>query len=177
MEVITNYPIVVTNSTAQSNSEFRRTYSAANGGDVPPTNTMDVITDYPIVRTNSMDQSESEYRRTYSAAFGDGWLTTAAGRERRRKRREERQRTGNTFGQKVGKFAQSDLGKGLLGGILGGAAGAGAGAETMDMSTLPPPPPEGMSKGLKIGLIVGGVAVVGLVAYLMLRKKNKVAVK
>lgn len=31
---------------------------------------------------------------------------------------------------------------------------------------------KGMSKGMKIGLIVGGVAVVGLAAYLMLRKKK-----
>jgi hypothetical protein len=175
MEVITKYPIVLTKSAAQSEAAYRRTYSAANGGDVLPSGSMDVITSYPIVRTDSNAQSESEYRRTYSAAFGDGWLTTAAGRERRRKRREARQKSGNTFGQKLGKFAQSDVGKGLLGGILGG--GAAAGAETMDMSTLPPPPPEGMSKGLKIGLIVGGVAVVGLVAYLMLRKKPKVAVK
>jgi hypothetical protein len=169
MEVITSYPIVVTNSTAQTNSEYRGTYSAADGGDVPSTNAMDVVTDYPIVRTNSNAQSNSEFRRTYSAAFGDGWLTTAAGRARRAKRRKERQRTGNTLGAKVGKFAQSDLGKGLLGKVLGGG-GDETGFKT-DMSTLPSTEPEGMSSGMKIGLIVGGVAILGLGAYFLMRKK------
>lgn len=171
MEVITSYPIVVTNSTAESETEYRRTFSGADGGDVPPTGTMDVITDYPIVNTNSDSQSRSEYRRTYSGAFGDGWLTSAAGRERRRKRRAERQRTGNTFGDKVKKFAGSDLGKGLLGKVIGGG-GDGMGTPS-DMGALPPiDEPKGMSKGMKIGLIAGGVAVLGLGAWLLLRKKK-----
>ena len=131
---------------------------------------MDVITSYPIVNTDSNAQSIAEYRGTYSAAFGDGWLTTAAGRERRAKRRKERQRTGNTLGAKVGKFAQSDLGKGLLGKVLGGG-GDGAGVTT-DMTTLPSTEPEGMSKGMKIGLIVGGVAILGLGAYFLLGNKG-----
>jgi hypothetical protein len=130
---------------------------------------MDVVTNYPIVRTNSNAQSNSEFRRTYSAAFGDGWLTTAAGRARRAKRRKERQRTGNTLGAKVGKFAQSDLGKGLLGKVLGGS-GDETGFKT-DMSTLPSTEPEGMSMGMKIGLAVGGVAILGLGAYFLMRKK------
>jgi len=57
----------------------------------------------------------------------------------------------------------------LLGNVLGGGAGAA------DASTLPPmeePPKKGMSKGLKIGLIVGGVAILGLGAFLLLRKKK-----
>jgi hypothetical protein len=36
----------------------------------------------------------------------------------------------------------------------------------------PPPPPKEMSVGLKIGLIVGGVAVVGAVLYFLLRDKK-----
>jgi hypothetical protein len=36
----------------------------------------------------------------------------------------------------------------------------------------PPPPPKGMSKGLKIGLIVGGVVVVGVVLYFLLRSNK-----
>jgi hypothetical protein len=171
MEVITQYPIIITNSAAQSESEYRRTYSAAEGGDVSSIGTMDVITDYPIVHTDSNAQSKAEYRRTYSAAFGDGWLTTAAGRERRRKRREERQKSGNTFGQKVGKFAQSDLGKGLLGKVLGGG-GDGTGTPS-DLSAMPlDEPKEGMSKGMKIGLIVGGLAILGVGAYFLLSKKG-----
>jgi hypothetical protein len=168
MEVITKYPIVVTNSTAQSDSEYRSTYSGADGGDVPPTGAMDVLTSYPIVRTNSTEQTKSEYRRTYSAAFGDGWLTTAAGRERRRKRRAERKRTGNTFGDKIKKFTSSDLGKGLLGKIGGGGDGMGT---STDMSLPPMEEPKGMSNGMKIGLIVGGVAILGIGAYFLLKKK------
>lgn len=168
MEVITKYPIVVTNSTAESDSEYRGTYSGANGGDVPPTGAMDVLTSYPIVRTNSTEQTKSEYRRTYSAAFGDGWLTTAAGRERRRKRRAERKRTGNTFGDKIKKFTSSDLGQGLLGKIGGGGDGMGT---STDMSLTPMEEPKGMSNGMKIGLVVGGVAILGIGAYFLLRKK------
>lgn len=168
MEVITKYPIVVTNSTAKSESEYRSTYSGADGGDVPPTGTMDVLTNYPIVRTNSTAQSKSEYRSTYSAAFGDGWLTTAAGRERRRKRREERKRSGNTLGDKVNKFVQSDLGKGILGKIGGGGDGMGT---STDMSLPLEEPPKEMSTGMKIGLVVGGVAILGIGAYFLLRKK------
>lgn len=46
--------------------------------------------------------------------------------------------------------------------------------------TLPPPPPpaqkqeeQGLSKNVKIGLIVGGVVVVGVVLYLLLKGDNK----
>jgi hypothetical protein len=170
MEVKTKYPIVISTSDAQSKSFYRRTYSAADGGNMVG-GTMEVVTSYPIVYTDSNAQSKSEYRRTYSAAFGDGWLTTAAGRERRRKRREERQKSGTTFGDKVRNVAQSDVAKGLLGGILGGGGGSGA----YDASAMPltdEPPKEGMSKGMKIGLIVGGVAILGLGAFLLLRKKG-----
>ena len=181
MEVITKYPIIVTNSAAQSDSVYERTYSAANGGDVLPTGTMDVVTKYPIVRTNSEAQTMDEYDRTYSAVFG--FLSSPAGRLRRKKRRDARQnkraenkRTGNTFGNKVKNFAQSDLGKGLLGKAIGGG-GDGMGAP-VDMGAIPPieEPPKGMSTGMKIGLIVGGVAILGLAAYFLLRKKGGSAV-
>jgi len=38
---------------------------------------------------------------------------------------------------------------------------------------LTPEAPKGMSKGLKIGLIVGGIVVIGAVAFFIIRKKNK----
>lgn len=175
MEVITKYPIVVTNSSAQSDAVYQSTWSGADGGDVPASGTMDVITDYPIVRTDSNAQSKSEYRGTYSAAFGD-FLSSPAGRERRAKRkakrqstRGEKQKSGTTFGDKVRTFAKSDLAKGILGKVLGGGEDAGA----METGALPPmEEPKGMSKGLKIGLIVGGVVVVGLGAWLLLRNKG-----
>jgi len=177
MKVVTKYPIVTSNSDAQTESYYRGTYSAAEG-ELPLYGEMEVITNYPIIRTNSNAQSKDVYRSTYSAAFGDGWLTSAAGRERRRKRREarqskkaENQRTGNTFGNKIGKFAQSDLGKGLLGKVIGGGGDAmGESVDTgLPMAELPP---EGMSTGMKIGLIVGGVAILGVAAYFLLGKKS-----
>ena len=181
MEVITKYPIIVTNSSEQSDDVYHRTYSAADGGDVLPTGTMDVVTKYPIVRTNSEAQTLDEYERTYSAAFGD-FLSSPAGRLRRKKRREarqnkraERKRTGNTFGDKVKKFAGSNLGQGLLGKLSGVGDGMGAPVD-MGMPMTELPPPTGMSKGLKIGLIVGGVAILGLAAYFLLRKKGGSAV-
>jgi hypothetical protein len=52
-------------------------------------------------------------------------------------------------------------------GALGG--GAGQGSQVQSMQQAPPPPPKGMSKGLKIGLIVGGsvlaLAVIGFIIY------------
>lgn len=52
-------------------------------------------------------------------------------------------------------------------GALGG--GAGQGSQVQSMEQAPPPPPKGMSKGLKIGLIVGGsvlaLAVIGFIIY------------
>ena len=169
MELITKYPIRTSKSNAQSESFYRSTYSGADGDTMTAGGTMQVKTSYPIVYTKSNAQSLDEYRGTYSAAFGDGWLTTAAGRERRRKRRAERKRTGNTFGDKVKKFAGSSLGQGLLGKIGGGGDGMGT---STDMGMMPPmEEPKGMSSGMKIGLIVGGVAILGLGAWLMLRKK------
>jgi hypothetical protein len=169
MDVITKYPIRKSNSVAQSKSFYRSTYSGADGDLLKVGGAMEVKTSYPIVYTTSNSQSKDEYRGTYSGAFGDGWLTTAAGRERRAKRRAERQRTGNTFGNKIGKFAQSDLGKGLLGKLGGGGDGMGAPVDTgLPMAELPP---EGMSTGMKIGLAVGGVAVLGIAAYFLMRKK------
>jgi hypothetical protein len=35
----------------------------------------------------------------------------------------------------------------------------------------PPPPPKGLSTGAKIGIAVGGVAVLGLIIYLVTKKK------
>jgi hypothetical protein len=46
--------------------------------------------------------------------------------------------------------------------------------QNMPVDLPPPPPPveqKGMSQGVKIALIVGGVAVVGVVLYLLLRNK------
>lgn len=155
MEVITRYPIVISRNDAQTNSDFRSTYSAANG--------MDVITDYPIVISNSSKESEDDYRSTYSAATGS----------ERRARRRSRQAKGQGFGQKLKKGFQNLAQSGVLQSILGaGAVGAGAGAGA-DLPPSDSPDGGGMSKGAKTALIVGGVIVVGVGAWLLLRKKKK----
>jgi hypothetical protein len=167
MKIITKYPIITTDSAAKTNAVYNRTYSAADG-------TMEVKTKYPIVRTNSQAETMDEYERTYSAIFGD--IFSPAGRERRRKRRKERQkrrtenkRTGNTFGDKVKKFAGSNLGQGLLGGV--GTLGMGAPTDMGTMPIMDEPPKKGMSTGMIIGIVVG-VAALGLGAYFLLRKKG-----
>jgi hypothetical protein len=165
MEVLTDYPIVYTDSNAQSISEYRRTYSAADG-EVVPSNTMVVSTKYPIVVTDSTAQSDSEYRATYSAAIGD-WFSPAA-KARRQKARDKRRSEGKTFGARLGNFAKTDLGKSLVGKLTGNQ-GDQTGA--IDTSYVPTTEPEGMSKGMKIGLVVGGVAILGLGAWLLMRKK------
>ena len=73
--------------------------------------------------------------------------------------------------------AKNLVGSGKVQGFLGkaqnvlGALGQGTGqldTQVQPMAT-PPPPPTGMSRGLKIGLIVGGsvlaLAIIGLVIY------------
>ena len=44
---------------------------------------------------------------------------------------------------------------------------------TLKSASAPAPESKGMSKPLKIGLIVGGVVVVGVVVFLLIRKKRK----
>jgi len=51
---------------------------------------------------------------------------------------------------------------------------SGGGTKAQDTNaTPPPPPPQGMSKGAKVGLAIGGLVVVGLVIFLVARKKKK----
>jgi hypothetical protein len=73
--------------------------------------------------------------------------------------------------------AKNLVGSGKVQGFLGtaqnvlGALGQGAAQPNIQTQPMvaPPPPPTGMSRGLKIGLIVGGsvlaLALVGLVIY------------
>ena len=79
------------------------------------------------------------------------------------------------FGEKVGIGA---TGGGFLGkaqGLLGGLGGQQQQQQQAPPPPPPPPPPpKGMSKGLKIGLIVGGsvlvLAIIGVVIY---KSRNK----
>ena len=75
------------------------------------------------------------------------------------------------FGEKVGIGA---TGGGFLGKAQGLLGGLGGQQQQQQQAPPPPPPPKGMSKGLKIGLIVGGsvlvLAVIGVVIY---KSKNK----
>lgn len=57
-------------------------------------------------------------------------------------------------------------------GALGGGAGQGQ-VQSMEQAP-PPPPPKGMSKGLKIGLIVGGsVILLSIVGFIIYKSKKK----
>ena len=68
---------------------------------------------------------------------------------------------------------QGFLGKaqGVLGALSGGATAQDSQVQPV---VTPPPPPKGMSKGLKIGLIVGGsVILLSVVGFLIYKSKKK----
>jgi len=159
MIVKTKYPIVVTDSTKQSDAQFRRTYSGADGA---MGGGMEVITDYPIVVTDSSKQSEDEYRGTYSAVTG----------AERRAKRAARQAKGQGFGQKLKRGFQNLAQSGALQALIGGAA-AGSAVGAMDNSSLPPADdqPKGLSKGAKIGIAVGALAIIGGAIWYFTKKK------
>jgi len=92
-------------------------------------------------------------------------------------KKARRTKTGNRFQSALRKADESGLlqaGKNLL---LGqGGAGSGAGMGSNDMPPPPPPPPvedKKMKPALKWGLIIGGLAVVGVIAYMVIKKKAK----
>lgn len=87
---------------------------------------------------------------------------------------KKKKKTRTTFGTKVKKFIGNlkdsgavDLAKRLIDKKL---AGNEPDLPPMDMLP-PPPPPKGLSMGAKIGIGVGIAAVLGVGAYLMLKKK------
>ena len=64
-------------------------------------------------------------------------------------------------------------GKNLLLGQGGAGTGTGTGTGTGEFTPPPPPAPEPkkMKPALKWGLIIGGLAVVGTIVYMVLKKK------
>jgi hypothetical protein len=94
----------------------------------------------------------------YSNAIGDGSL---------------RGKVQGFIDKQKGEGGILDKAKGLVGGYLKNAQQQG---QTQTAPTLPPTPtkPKGMSKNLKIGLIVGGsLLVVGIIAVIIIKAKNK----
>lgn len=156
MNVITKYPIVVSGSDAQTESDYRRTYAGFNG--------LEVKTKYPIVTSTSDAETESDYMRTYSAASGSV----------RRARRASRRRKGQGFGQRLKKGASSLLNNPFVQNVLGqklGLGNQGGGSPTSSDSYTPEPEKRGLSTGAKIGIGVGIVAVIGVAAYFLTKKK------
>jgi hypothetical protein len=124
---------------------------------------MNVITKYPIVLSGSDAESAADYRGTYSGFFGSGAV--------RRARQKSRQKRGDTFIDRVGKGAKKLMGNPLVQGLLGGRGNQGDGGGYSEPSYTPEPTKEGLSTGAKIGIGVGIIAVVGIGAYLLTRKK------
>jgi hypothetical protein len=81
-----------------------------------------------------------------------------------------------TFGDWVDTAQQAGWIDGAIG-LIGGAIknrkdkNDGGGGGGYGDYPPPPPPPEGLSRGAKIGIGVGALAVVGVVIYLVMRKK------
>ena len=80
------------------------------------------------------------------------------------------------FGKKAKQFG-GEAGKDIVGSLLG--KGTQQPTAPAQVTTTPPPPPpkKGMSKGLKIGLIVGGsllvLTIIGVVIYKSRKAKGK----
>ena len=144
---------------------------------------MNIITSNPII--DEADFNEDDY---YSNLFGK------KAKSRRSKRRTDRtqkkatrSRSGGGFLDKLSsgaqKIAQSGIldafGQGGTGGVNDGTGGFndGMGATGNDFIPLPPPPPTGMSKGVKIALGVGIAAALGVGIYFLVKKGKKTAKK
>ena len=155
MNVITKYPIVLSGSNSQTKSDYKRTYAAFNG--------MEVITKYPIVASTSDAETESDYRGTYSAASGSV----------RRARRSARRARGEGFGQRLKKGAQKVLSNPFIQNVLAQKLGGSGEMASDQISEMPQADvtKKGLSKGAKIGIGVGVVAVIGVAAYFLTRKK------
>lgn len=121
---------------------------------------MKVLTDNPIIFENKE-----------SSNFGGG-------KERRSKRRTERKGKDLLDKSKGGiNKAQEGLNKAQnlinsLGGILG--ANSNEQDRGADVQYVEPTKEnKSLSKGAKIGIAIGGVTVVGLIIFLIIRSKNK----
>ncbi len=98
----------------------------------------------------------------YSNAFGDGSFL-----EKARNFTQKQGGEGGVLEKIKGVASRGQGGINTVGSILG--SGQQQQQAPQYTPPPPPPPPKGMSKGLKIGLIVGGsvlvLAIVGLVIY------------
>lgn len=95
-------------------------------------------------------------------------------------KKARRTKTGNRLQGALRKADESGLlqaGKNLLLGQGGAGTGTGTGAGTGTAEFNPPTPtptePTKMKPALKWGLIIGGIAVVGTIVYMVLKKKVK----
>ena len=94
-------------------------------------------------------------------------------------KKARRTKTGNRLQGALRKADESGLlqaGKNLLLGQGGAGTGTGTGTGTGELPPPPPPPapePKKMKPALKWGLIIGGLAVVGTIVYMVLKKKAK----
>jgi ATPase subunit of ABC transporter with duplicated ATPase domains len=134
---------------------------------------MNVITKYPIVASNSDAETIDQYRSTYS-----GFASSAVRRarqNRRRKSREKRRERGETFGQRFKQGAQKVLNNPFVQNVLAQKLGMGTEAQTSPTaidSASETKTSEGLSKGAKIGIAIGAVAIIGAIVYFVTKKKK-----
>ena len=77
----------------------------------------------------------------------------------------------NSFKKKTGTLsALGDIASGILGSLLGGGKSKSS-TDTTTERVYVPDDDEGLSTGAKIGIGVGALAVVGVVVFLIIRKK------
>lgn len=101
---------------------------------------------------------KTQYPIIYSNAIGDGSLKA---------------KVKGFIDKQKGEGGIVEKAKSLVGGYLKGGKQDTV-AQPIPASTPPPAPTKGMSKKVKIGLIVGGaILVLGIIAVVVIKSKNK----
>jgi hypothetical protein len=164
MNVLTKYPIVVSGSDAETQSDYRRTYAGFNG--------LSVQTKYPIVTSTSDAETLSDYRSTYSA-YND----SPPPRRRRSGSRRSSSRN-QSFGRRTEAFFDRALRNPFVQKVLGQKLGVETGETAPTGPSLPvedyktEETKKGLSTGAKVAIGIGVVAVIGVAAYFLLKKKK-----
>jgi hypothetical protein len=112
---------------------------------------MKIITAYPVIENGKVISNNfTTNTMNYSSAEGDKKMDW------------------NALLKKGADLIGSGKVSGAIQALRGGRRTRPASAP---MPPPPPPPPTGLSTGAKIGIAVGGVAVLGLIVYLATKKK------
>jgi hypothetical protein len=129
---------------------------------------MNIITNNPVM--SQTDWEDEDYNiEDYSNA------SSSSRKARRSSRRTKRQEKGS-FGERLKRGIGAVANSGVLD-VLGGNSNTSQDSfdpNSMPIDTYvpPAPPKKGMSKGVKIAIGVGVVAIIGVTMYMLMKKKS-----